>query len=52
MINFDDITEQKTIWMIFIKILKNTVFDDTIVDIIINKKLNLIELFVRDRKLY
>ena len=52
MINFDDITEQKTIWMIFIEILKNTVFDDTIVDIIINKKLNLIELFVRDRKLY
>ena len=51
------------IWMIFIKILKNTiqlknkktliVFDDMIADMVNNKKLNpiVIELFIRGRKL-
>ena len=51
------------IWMIFIKILKNTiqlknkktliVFDDMIADMLNNKKLNpiVIELFIRGRKL-
>ena len=51
------------IWMIFIKILKNTiqiknktkwiVFDDMIADMFSNKKLNAIvtELFIRGRKL-
>ena len=48
-------------WMIFIKILKNTdkkrkiliVFDDMIADMLSNKKLNPIvtELFIRGRKL-
>ena len=51
------------IWMIFIKILKNIIqikneklliaFDDMIVDMLSNKKLNptITELFIRERKL-
>ena len=57
------LTNTRMIWMIFIKILKNTiqlknkktliVFDDMIADMLNNKKLNpiVIELFIRGRKL-
>ena len=57
------LTNTRMIWMIFIKILKNTiqlknkktliVFDDMIADMVNNKKLNpiVIELFIRGRKL-
>ena len=57
------LTNTRMIWMIFIKILKNTiqlknkktliVFDGMIADMLNNKKLNpiVIELFIRGRKL-